>query len=238
MDNYNWKCYIFSSFSGYSIIISISFENCFFNAVWEAGDLLGYIAGFETLVATAFLGFIALSQTERIKEDDEFNNMANTKRPFLAIEKITFKDENKNEVRLGFNQNSYYYESEKRVPYYIYLKNLGEGVANECTYSPVGFGTIPDSYKPLECIPIDGEIRIPFSRKIGLERINIDYRNILGFRYRQVIILDVTIKNEPCNSDYVEIDSVIQHVTTEYKDIYCTKFNLISSQESIGLDQR
>ena len=51
----------------------------FLGAEWDAGDLLAYIAGFETLIGTLILGLITVKQAERADEVNERLSRENNK---------------------------------------------------------------------------------------------------------------------------------------------------------------
>jgi len=58
------------------------------NAEWDAGDLLAYIAGFETLLGTLVLGLITVKQAESADEVNERLSKENNKLQMIAIQKL------------------------------------------------------------------------------------------------------------------------------------------------------
>lgn len=174
-------------------------------AEWAAGEVLGYIAGFETLLATSVLSYVALSQTRQFKKSEEFSAVADTKRPFFSIEKVTVK-KNKQETKVDFITNRYEYISSEPTTLYVYLKNIGDGIANECSYAPYGFGEVPINDKPIECILVNEKYCIPCrlvskDDKITTKTITIYYQNILGFRYKQILIINAKSVPILCGED-------------------------------------
>lgn len=205
--------------------------------VWEAGNPLSYIAGFETLLATSILSYVALSQTQKIKKSEEFSETGNTKRPFFIIDKVTVK-ENGEEIEVGFEGNRYKYTSSSPATLYVYLKNIGDGIANECSYEPYGFGKVPDDAKPVDCILVYGIYCIPcrLVTKNGnyiTKTVTINYQNILGFRYKQVLIINAELAQIPCGEDHYNMGDHIESAT-DYDEGHTTYINLISSQIPIG----
>ncbi|GEM_PF-2741120 len=206
-------------------------------AEWEAGDLLGYIAGFETLLATTLLSYVALSQTQQIRKSEEFSASADIKRPFFIIDKVTIKENNQeNEVK--FETNRYEYTSNSATTLYVYLKNIGDGIANECSYEPYGFGEIPVDHKPLACILRDGEYRVPcrLVSKDGnsiKKTVTINYQNILGFRYKQILIVNAKSVSIPCGEEYIDMGDHVERVL-DYNEGQTTYINMISPQVPIG----
>lgn len=206
-------------------------------AEWEAGDLLGYIAGFETLLATTILSYVALSQTQQIKRSEEFSAYADIKRPFFIIDRVTVK-ENKQEIEVKFRTNKYEYTSSSPTTLSVYLKNIGDGIANECSYEPYGLGKIPTEYRPIDCILSNGEYCVPcrLPAKDGnyvTKVITINYQNVLGFRYKQILIVNAESVAIPCGEDYIEVGDHLERVT-EYDKGHTTYINLISPQVPIG----
>ena len=61
------------------VIVNLLFKwhsGCnFFVAEWDAGDVLGYIAGFETFIGTVFLGALSLWQSNQIAEQSQKYNV-------------------------------------------------------------------------------------------------------------------------------------------------------------------
>ena len=49
--------------------ICYSFELSWISSKWSAGDVLGYIAGFETCLGTMALGALSLWQNEQIRQE-------------------------------------------------------------------------------------------------------------------------------------------------------------------------
>ncbi len=60
----------------------------FLGAEWDAGDLLAYIAGFETLLGTLILGLITVKQAERADAVNEQLSKENNKLQMVAIQKL------------------------------------------------------------------------------------------------------------------------------------------------------
>lgn len=60
----------------------------FLGAEWDAGDLLAYIAGFETLVGTLILGLITVKQAERADAVNERLSRENNSLQKIAIQKL------------------------------------------------------------------------------------------------------------------------------------------------------
>ena len=60
----------------------------FLGAEWDAGDLLAYIAGFETLVGTLILGLITVKQAERADAVNERLRRENNSLQKIAIQKL------------------------------------------------------------------------------------------------------------------------------------------------------
>lgn len=60
----------------------------FIEAEWDAGDLLAYIAGFETLIGTFILGFITVMQAERADEVNERLSRENNNLQKIAVQKL------------------------------------------------------------------------------------------------------------------------------------------------------
>lgn len=204
---------------------------------WGAGDLLSYIAGFETLLATSILSYVALSQTQKIKKSEEFSECGNTKRPFFIIDKVTIKEKGE-EIEVGFEGNRYKYTSISPTTLYVYLKNIGDGIANECSYEPYGFGEIPDYAKPVDCILVHGTYCLSYRlvAKNGnhtTKTVTINYRNILGFRYKQILIINAELAQIPCGEDCINMGDHIERVA-DYDVGNTTYINLISSQMPIG----
>jgi hypothetical protein len=210
---------------------------CWLESGWEAGDLLSYIAGFETLLATSILSYVALSQTQKIKKSEEFSEYGNTKRPFFIIDKVTIKEDRK-EIKVGFEGNRYKNTSISPTTLYVYLKNIGDGIANECSYEPYGVGEVPDATKPLDCILVHGTYCIPcrLVNKKGnytTKTVTVNYQNILGFRYKQLLIINAGLTPLPCGEDYINMGDHIERAM-DYDEGYTTYINLISAQMPIG----
>ena len=60
----------------------------FLDAEWDAGDLLPYIAGFETLLGTLVLGLITVNQAERADEVNERLSSENNSLQKIAVQKL------------------------------------------------------------------------------------------------------------------------------------------------------
>lgn len=60
----------------------------FLDAEWDAGDLLSYIAGFETLLGTLVLGLITVNQAERADKVNERLSIENNSLQKIAVQKL------------------------------------------------------------------------------------------------------------------------------------------------------
>ena len=202
---------------------------------WTAGDILNYIIGSISSIATIILSFVALYQTEKIKKTEQSNEVANTKRPFFIIDKVTVKKDNE-EIDIKFIENKYEYgTSHLPTTIYIYFKNIGDGIANECSYE---LGMVPEERKPINCVLMQGTYKISYTLNTIKEdfvtkTFSLRYQNILGYRYKQIIIINAKIEPIPCDSYYVYIDNCRQQVV-DYEDYYDIYINLISPQVPIG----
>ena len=56
-------------------------------AEWLAGDVLGYIAGFEALLGTVVLGFVTVYQSDKANEENERLNKENNFLQKISIQK-------------------------------------------------------------------------------------------------------------------------------------------------------
>ena len=63
-------------------------ENQWFEATWKAGELLAYIAGFETLLGTVILGMITVYQSDRANEINERLNKENNYLQRISIQQM------------------------------------------------------------------------------------------------------------------------------------------------------
>ena len=213
------------------ILFKINLNIPFLQAEWSAGELLGYIAGFEIFLGTSCLSVLALVQNEIEKDKNSFLEKSNIKRPFFIIDRVTYKD-GKNEKNVIFDKNRYVFSAECSKHCYVYLRNVGEGIANEFRYEPYGFGRIPEYEKPTKCIPINEECCIPISLhskdgSLKTKTYHILYKNVVGICYKQNLIVEADITYNPKilgepGSEYIEDEG----------ETFNTYINLISPQEN------
>lgn len=136
---------IFTVHALFKINLGISY----LEAEWSAGDVLSYMAGFEALLASGFLSFLALKQTseleqkeKEIREEESLNNDANTKRPFFVIKEINIIPQSSPHMKFltewKLNDTPYYELSlqhclgKENFSTEIVLQNIGDGIAIEC----------------------------------------------------------------------------------------------------------
>lgn len=159
----------------------------------------------------------SLAEAKAIAKMEEEQHNANTRRPFFIIEKVAIDNK-----FITPSVNGYEYEGKGIKKVQISIKNLGEGVACALTYTPYGFGRIPEESRPKYYIAENEtfELSQTIKEKIKSFDITIYYENLLGYKYSQNIKINV-------NDTYLE----------DKDDDYFMKLNIsyLSSQEQNGM---
>lgn len=94
------------------ILFKWTYDNPWLVAEWSAGDVLGYIAGFESLIGTITLGIVTVYQSSKANEVNERLAKENNQiqkisiQPLLPILKVNNLDiRNAAHVRFGFSED-------------------------------------------------------------------------------------------------------------------------------------
>lgn len=188
------------------------------------GTILGLYGSILTAIGTITLGAIAVKQTQLLHDQNRLMEFANTKRPFFIIDRVTIPEGNNN-VSCDYFLNRFSGVNKKGRDVYIYLLNIGEGIANKTTYTPNGFGDI-EEWTQSECIKNGSTFRVshhfPDSKQDENATIKLIYENVLGFKYMQII--ECKRKFEPKRID-----------ENDYEEQHRIFVELISPQQNIGM---
>lgn len=176
-----------------SLLYNLPFDIPLLKKPGEAGDMLGYISGFESFLAATILSYLALWQTDRIQQEDDYKYQSDIKRPFFIIKQVSSVGPMRS---LHYKKNCYYYKEKKSNRLAICLQNIGDGIATECHYTIKGKS--PKNYKEndaAEYIPINEFYCIeifPAWMRVDWNSVQyiIHYKNIVGFEYEQSIQID------------------------------------------------
>lgn len=215
------------------LIIHILFKskspNEWLVAEWSAGDLLGYVGAFLTFTGTVGLGAVAVLQNERFQLNNKEEKIANTKRPFLFIEKVTHSDG----TVLPFNYDHYFLESNDSH-FWIYFKNAGDGIANNISFPSewnwLGKAlTLKSDYCLAPDKVVKVEIETPNLKANGNVISDVvTYQNILGYSYSQVIKYKIYFKH---NCDEKTLNKWV------FNEDYLGQIYPIGSQKSEGFKE-
>lgn len=171
------------------------------NAVWDASaptdifvarcsfdGLLGYAGTVFGAVATTALAVASVWQTRQAYKGEERRERENTKRPFLVVRSVECDGRAVTPTGTGAIECE---ATEESPCIRIALKNVGDGPANNYKWEVDGFGASRDPFEEHSCIPANEgavhSVRIPVNGSSGEIIKAIDYENMLGCRYRQVL---------------------------------------------------
>lgn len=168
------------------------------NTAFSASDLLSFYGAALTFFGTTFLGLVAYKQTEKHYKSSQDSNTANTLCPYFVIEKVRYKKNNIAE----FEKNHFTVIGSNSAQ--AIIKNIGQGVACEVTYSGkklFGRKASPvvdvDDYINFS-IPLNGTFGYPITvgdRYENWDKVykkEIYYQNVLGYQYRQILSYKLT----------------------------------------------
>ena len=193
------------------LIINFLFKNdaicSLFEAEWHADSALTYCGSIISGIGTVFLGAITIYQTNQIYKNSQEQNSANTKRPFFAIKKVGFQNNEGGKWSLIASGYTGTYDKQKYA--FIEVANIGDGIANNLMFEHWGFGEIPRENRPCFCIPLQGGCNIPILLQISnvpefTQYVDLVYENIVGYAYVQR--LELHIEHQPAKSE-TECDS-------------------------------
>ena len=171
------------------------------NAAWDApapadifvsrcsfDGLLGYAGTVLGAAATTALAVVSVRQTRWAYEGEERRERENTKRPFLVMRSVECAGRAATPTGAGAIECE---ATEESSCIKIALKNVGDGPANNYKWEVDGFGAPRDPFEEHSCIPANEgavhSVRIPVNGSSGEIIKAIDYENILGCRYQQVL---------------------------------------------------
>lgn len=211
------------------ILFAFPAKSEFFVASWDASGLITYIAGFETLLASLFLGFVALKKDYDINKKQQDMENKNTCRPFFTIEKVAII-ENDSEKNIEFIKNCYQVTVSDDTNLVIYLKNIGNGIAVNTSHDANSFGFIPDEWKNSYCIEVGQvlKINVPAKKCYFEKTIRISYSNIVDWKYYQTINISGILNPIVEGVSEVIIDNEI------YNDIEVKDFECLLSVKNIS----
>lgn len=168
------------------------------NTAFSASDLLSFYGAVLTCFGTSVLGLVAYKQTEIHYKSSKDSNTANTLCPYFVIEKVRYRKNNIAE----FEKNHFTVIGSNSAQ--ALIKNIGQGVACEVTYSRKKFfgrKASPvvdvDDYINFS-IPLNGTFDYPISVSDSYEDLEkiyeeeIYYQNVLGYQYRQILSYKLT----------------------------------------------
>ena len=182
------------------------------NTAFSASDLLSFYGAVLTFLGTSVLGLVAYKQTEIHYKSSQDSNTANTLCPYFVIEKVVYK----RNVVAEFEKNHFTAIGSKAN---VIIKNIGQGVACDVTYSTGRFfgrrSSVPvdlDDYISLS-IPLNGtfsfDVSVADSYKnwdITIEK-EIRYQNVMGYQYRQILSYKLTndFFGEECENRIIKL---------------------------------
>lgn len=198
---------------------------------WGVSDALSYFGSIVGGLGTIFLGIITIQQTNWNNKKVEESDKANTKRPFFIIDKaftVEYTDGKKLRKEWEHEKNSFEGRLSENQSVYIDIRNIGDGVANNLTIEPYGFGNILREDRPSACVAPGANYTVEESLKKSLFReittIYVFYENIIGYAYCQIIELSV------------EGDTTADYDTSYETEVYKAKIYNIHPQVTLGMD--
>lgn len=197
----------------------------FLAAEWSAGDLIGYIAGFEAFLGATFLGVIAYQQNETQNKEQKNDDAANTLTPYLCIDSVIYKDEEGKETEAPFQKSHYIVEGAKAR---IRIKNIGQGIATNVFYKD-WFGElfdIEDHRLNINLNPDETyDIRIGGhnTKEDVVKSFEIEYQNIIGYKYKQEL-------------KYKLLYRLIENQDEEFDDKFYIYVYVLGKQQRLGLE--
>ena len=165
---------------------------------WRLGEWLQYSGVLTSAAVSLWLGLRAYNQ-------NEYSRRANLQRPCFGIKKV-IKIDGEKESQVEFSVNSFKGEMQKGEKAYVILENIGQGVANDveisingATYNNVVFDedddedfvfyVAPNSEMHLDLIALYNHLSQKDKDKQKDAKIKIDYKNMIGFGYKQKFVI-------------------------------------------------
>ena len=198
--------------------------NNWFTATWSAGELLAYVAGFETLLGTVVLGAITVYQSDKANEANERLSKENNylqkisiqqMLPLLKVADITVHKAREVKHQKAWQSNSVQVSDhgtqEKREPHievYPHLLNNGQGYHKKVELTLENISAGPISQISIDRIEFSGfkykDDYVNMASCIGIEQAKyISWLILPGDQLK--VIIDIYFDNE-LYKDFWEFD--------------------------------
>ena len=197
------------------------------NTAFSASDLLSFQGAILTFLGTTFLGLVAYKQNETHNRKQIEIDDANTLTPFLTIDSVSVLQKPKKESELAPFEISHYKVPGKRAV--VTIKNIGQGLATRVSYKHwLGKLSNPEDHQKSIDLGINETftIQVRASEKSvdEIKEIDIEYQNIIGFRYKQMLQYKLVQECEQIGED-------------DWEDRYFLHIYLMGVQQRIGLKE-
>lgn len=194
------------------------------NTSLTVGDALGFYGTVLTFIGTTFLGVVAYRQNEmHNKREADWDN-ANTLTPYLAIDSVYKSNKERNPTQ--FETSHYKVEGKKAV---VQIKNIGQGIATGVFYKH-WFGKLhnPQDSQMNMNLQVDSTFEIQLSateKNVNkLQKKVIQYQNVIGFQYQQVLSYKLVLESEPVENE-------------DWEEHYYLHVYLLGKQERLGMEE-